>query len=170
MTSPRDLADKDEGSSLGKWFESMAALVEAYPTEAGIDRNRTVEYNRSTASQFARAFNTRSKPEYGASDKDRVRAARHIYRVDSKGGLGLDDTHLEIIRNAGLLLEIHAKVPPDVMVEKMQKLFDAGRKYGIGISVHELEQDVIAIDIRHAPLPQPKLVLTPPAKRRNPGF
>ena len=170
MTSPRKLADKDEGFVLGKWFDSIAGLVEAYPSVAGIERNKTVTYNRTTASDFGRDFNASSQNKRRAPDEERARAGRHIYTLDAAGAAGgLDDKHMQLLRDVSNSLAIRS-FGPDVMLEKMQKLFDTGKKHGIRIAIHEAEPGSIVIDVTPAPKPQPVSKPRPPRMKFGRGF
>lgn len=160
MTSPRNMADKDEGFVLGKFFDNIAELVDRHATVAGHNRSKVVTYERKDVVSLARQFNARTGGgKHAQQELERARAARHVYSFDAKGQSGLDDWHLKLLADTGIADSIRNLFGPDVMLEKMLKLFDTGKKHGIGISVHQLEPGLVAIDI--TPPPQPKLVLVP---------
>jgi len=154
---------------LGKWFESVSNLIAAHPGQAGKDRHKVAHYDRSNVAPLSRAFNAAKKGERLEPDAERARARRHIYKLDKSGGFGLDDTHMQMIREAGIG-SVFREFGPDVMLEKMQKLFETGKAHGIGISIHELDDEHIAIDVTPPPLPQPKLTYPPPRKGFSKGF
>ena len=168
MTTPRDLGDKSEGFILGRWLESLATLLDENPSIAGADRNRVIEYDRKTAGHLGRSFNNKVKGARSQSDIERARAARHVYRSDTAGGYGLDERHLEILSKAGANLSTRG-FATDRLVQQMDKLFEAGRKNGIGVTIRE-NDGVVTVVLKRPPEPKPVLKPAPPKGTFRRGF
>ncbi len=159
------MTQRNEIDVVGQWIESMADLVANHAAQVGTNRQRVINYDRTTVTGLGRAFKAATQDVRFIDDDERAAAARHVYIMEEPKRWGLSEDRAVKLAEAGV-----GGNAPAAVFAPMKKLFETCRHHGIGVVVNAEAPGLVTVLLTPPPRPVPVLKPKPPKPKFSRGI